>query len=57
LKRIIKKKRSKVPKDEKYGVSSYWMTFRKQQHTVNCKSKHQLALCGKISVDEFMDLP
>jgi hypothetical protein len=42
--------------DDGEDESSYWMTLRKQEDTVNWKRKHYIALCGKLALEEPVDL-
>ena len=42
--------------DKEKGVSSCWITLRTQNNTLNCKRKHQIALCGKLALEEATDL-
>jgi DNA phosphorothioation-dependent restriction protein DptG len=45
-----------VIEDEEENTSSYWMILRKREDAVNLKTKHYIALCGELALEETMDL-
>jgi hypothetical protein len=42
--------------DEEKDVSDYWMILRKRGHYVTLKRKQENALCGKLALEEAVDL-
>ena len=54
--KLLLKERWKGQGSEEKDVSSYWITLRKRENTVNWKRKHYIALCGELVLEEFVDL-
>jgi hypothetical protein len=42
--------------DEEEEVSRWWITLRKREDTGHLKKKHQITLCGELSLEEAVGL-